>query len=72
MVAVMVSAPWSSFAAPSPFLYANGTNICSNYGQGNVVALHGVNFGQLVVNGGVDVSPGFFGFAGSLLGHSNP
>jgi PAS domain S-box-containing protein len=46
VVALALSSPLPSFAAPSPFLCARGTNICNDFGQGDVVAMHGVNLGS--------------------------
>jgi endoglucanase len=36
----------SSYGAPNPFLSASGLNIRNNYGQGDIVPLHGVNLGS--------------------------
>ena len=46
LAATVVSVTWSALASPNPFLNAHGTNICNNYGQGDVVPLRGVNLGS--------------------------
>jgi aryl-phospho-beta-D-glucosidase BglC (GH1 family) len=46
IMVLSVFAQLNSSGAPNSFLNCNGTNICNNYGQGDVVPLRGVNVGS--------------------------
>jgi aryl-phospho-beta-D-glucosidase BglC (GH1 family) len=43
---VLLAAHPICFAAPDPFLIANGLNIRNDYGRGDIVPLRGVNLGS--------------------------
>jgi aryl-phospho-beta-D-glucosidase BglC (GH1 family) len=46
MLGFSLVAACQSYGAPNPFLSTGGANIRNNYGQGEVVPLHGVNLGS--------------------------